>query len=202
MAEKPKMANSESQRQIDNAEKQLESFEQGVKDLTLDRMNSAPRQESESQTQLSQRDIANSKDIYLKPDKTIGVGVNPKTGEREKFNEKFRAAYEYDKELVYFTAQNNEIIGETIELWTKPYAGTNCEFWKVPVNKPVWGPRYLAEQIKRTFYHRLKTEDSRIIGSDGMGSYHGQMVVDNVIQRLDAFPVSTKKSVFLGSGAF
>ncbi len=203
MAGKPKVFNSESEKQIDQAEKQLEAFETQVKELTHDRINQmAPKAERESQVELSSKDIENSKDIYLKPNKSIGPGINPKTGVAEKFNEKFRAALEYDKELVYFTAQNNEIIGESLEIWTKPYGGMNAEFWIVPVNTPVWGPRYLAEQIKRKFYHRLKTEDSRIVGSDGRGTYTGQMVVDTTVQRLDAFPVSRRKSVFMGAGSF
>jgi hypothetical protein len=99
-------------------------------------------------------------------------------------------------------AENKEIIGETIEIWTRPYGGMPAEFWKVPCNKPVWGPRYLAEQIKRAHYHRLTMQENRIVGSDGMGQYFGSMAVDSTIQRLDAMPVSTRKSLFMGSSSF
>ena len=202
MATKPKVYNSESEKQLDQAEMQLKDFETQVKELTQDRINQmAPKAERENKTELASVDIAKSKDIYLKPNKSIGPGINPKTGVAEKFNEKFRAALEFDRELVYFTAQNNEIVGESVEIWTKPYGGMNAEFWIVPVNTPVWGPRYLAEQIKRKFYHRLKTENSQKVGEDNRGTYHGHMVVDTTIQRLDAFPVSTRKSVFMGAGA-
>ena len=34
---------------------------------------------------------------------------------REKFNENFRATYEYDKEYVQFIAEHKELIGEKIE---------------------------------------------------------------------------------------
>jgi hypothetical protein len=203
MAEKPKMMNSESQKQIDKAETQLESFDSQVKELTMDRINQlAPTNTNRpDEAPIGRKELANLKDIYLKPEKVIGPGVNPKTGVAEKFNEKFRAAYEFDKELVQFQAVNNEIIGETLEIWTKPYGGTNCEFWKVPCNKAVWGPRYLAEQIKRKFYHRLRTED-RPTNMTGEGTYYGSMVVDNTIQRLDAYPVSQRRSVFMGSTGF
>jgi len=63
----------------------------------------------------------------------------------------------FQKEYVQFIAENKEIIGETIEIWTRPFGGMPAEFWKVPVNKPVWGPRYLAEQIKRCYYLVIKT---------------------------------------------
>ena len=85
------------------------------------------------------------------------------------------------------------------EMWTKPYAGCPAEFWRVPSNKPVWAPRYVAEQIKRRNYHRLTMDESKSTGGDGMGQYYGQIVIDTTIQRMDAFPVSTRRSVFMGA---
>ena len=76
-----------------------------------------------------------------------------------------------------------------------------AEFWQVPTNKPVWGPRYLAEQIKRKFYHRLMMENKQTEAGDGM-TYYGQMAVDTTVQRMDARPVSTRKSIFMGANNF
>jgi hypothetical protein len=191
---RPKAQNSLAASEMDKAEAQFDKFDAEIKEMTLDRMNQAPKLEVEPQTKLSQNEIARSKDIYLKPFKSIGV--------REKFNENFRASWEFDKEYVHFTAENKEIIGETIEMWTKPYAGVSAEFWKVPVNKPVWGPRYLAEQIKRCSYHRLKMDETQTTGRDGTGVFYGQMAVDNTVQRMDAMPVSSRKSIFLGASGF
>ncbi len=81
-------------------------------------------------------------------------------------------------------------------MWSKPFPGMPAEEWVIPVNKPVWAPRYVAEQIKRKFYHRLKTESNQTTGVDGVASYHGTMVVDTTVPRLDARPVHTRKSVF------
>lgn len=184
-----KQANPE----MEKAEKQLQAFESSVQTLTLDRMNEAPLQETEPQTQISQKELAKSKDIYLKPFRSIGS--------REKFNEEFRSQWEHSKEYVCFTAENHEIIGEDIDIWTKPFAGLPAEWWKVPVNKPVWGPRHLAEQISRCKYHRLKTED-RQTGTEQGVSYYGNMVVDNIVHRLDAKPVIRKSQVFLGANSF
>lgn len=180
-------------KEMEQAEKNIDAFNDSVKDLTLDRMNTAPKQDVEPQTKLSQKDIEKSKDIYLKPERAIGS--------REKFNENYREEYNIAKEYVHFVAENKEIIGEALETWTKPFAGMAAEFWKVPTNKPVWGPRYLAEQIKRKFYHRLKTED-RMTQGDGNMSFYGSMVVDTTIQRLDAIPVSSRKSIFMGANSF
>jgi hypothetical protein len=88
-----------------------------------------------------------------------------------------------------------------IEIWTRPYGGVPAEFWKVPVNKPIWGPRHLAEQIKRCSYHRLSMQNTTT-NSDGVGQYYGSLAVDSTIQRLDARPVSTRKSIFMGSKNF
>jgi len=186
---KPRV-NSESQKHLEKIEEQSKVFEQNVKDLTLDRMNMAPKKEEEQQTKLSTQEVLNSKDIYLKPKRVIGC--------KDKFNEKYRAAYEFSKQYVQFIAENKEIIGESIDIWTRPYGGMPAEEWDVPVNKPVWGPRYLAEQIKRKFYHRLVMQQSTT-GSDHMGQYFGTMAADTTIQRLDAIPVNRNKSLFFSA---
>lgn len=118
-----------------------------------------------------------SNEIYLKPSRTI---LN-----KDKFNETFRSKYEHDKEYVRFIAENVEVGGERIEIWTRPYPGMPAEFWEVPVNKPIWGPRYLAEQIKRKHYNRFRMEDKPISSEGGM-TYYGTMAVESVVHRLNA----------------
>lgn len=187
------MAKTRTETELDKAKEQIDTFNESVNQMTLDRMNQAPKQDVEPQTKLSSKDIEKSKDIYLKPTRTFFA--------KEKFNERFREEYNFQKEYVHFIAENREIIGEEIELWTKPFPGVPCENWKVPVNKPVWGPRYLAEQIKKAQYHRLKMEN-RVSGGDHAGEYFGTMAVDTTINRLDALPVSSRKSIFMGAANF
>ncbi|MCF1193275.1 hypothetical protein LRR18_16925, partial [Mangrovimonas sp. AS39] len=115
------------------------------------------------------------------------------------FNENYRKEYEYAKEYVNFIAENKMIIGEIIEMWTKPFAGMACEFWKIPVNKPIWAPRYVAEQIKRAKYHILSMRDTVTNDEGRMGQYYGTMAVDSTVQRLDAHPVGSSRSVFMGA---
>ena len=179
--------------ELEKVAEQFKEFDESIQALTFDRLNETPKQDLEPQTKLSQRDIANSKDIYLKPYKRVGG--------RDKFNERFRDDYNYDKELVYFIAENNEVGGEDIEIWTRPYGGVDAEFWKVPVGKPVWGPRYLAEQIKRKYYHRLIMQQ-KVVSDGSEGSYYGQMAADTTIQRLDARPATKSRSVFMGANNF
>lgn len=195
MIQKPKLSNSQSQNELDKAEKQFDAFDESIKQMTLDRMNEAPKQELEPQTKLSSKDIERSKEIYLKPHTTISS--------RDKFNERFREDYNFQKEYVHFTAEHNELKGEAIEIWTRPFGGTPAEFWKVPTNKPVWGPRYLAEQIKKKSYSRFVMQQSVMSQSlGGIGEMYGAMAIDTKIQRLDAHPVSARKSIFMGASGF
>ena len=191
MANKPKV-NSEGEKELQKAADQFEAFDANVKEMTLDRMNMAPKQELEPQTKLSTREAQKSTDIYLKPHKTVSS--------RDKFNEKYREAYEFAREYVQFIAENKEVMGETIDMWTRPFAGMPAEEWLVPVNKPVWGPRYLAEQIRSKTYHRLVMQD-RVTEDMGNMKMYGQMTVDTTIPRLTAEPVSGRKSVFMGANA-
>lgn len=193
MAEKPKVTSS-AQAEMDKVEKQFEAFDENVKNLTMDRMNAAPKEEAEPQTKIASTDIQKKNDVYLKPKRVIAC--------RDKFNERFRQKWEFDKEYVQFIAENKEIIGETIDMWTRPYGGINAEWWEIPTNKPVWAPRYVAEQLKGRFYHRLVMQQNTITAADGMGSYYGQLAADTTIQRLDAIPVSQRRSVFTGSKGF
>jgi hypothetical protein len=193
-AEKPKV-NSAGQRELDKVGAQFDAFEKNVKDLGANRMEGVKREESEPQTKLSQKEIGNSRDIYLKPKKTAHS--------KEVFNEKFRKDYEFQKEYVQLIAENYELIGSMIEMWTKPFPGMPAEFWEVPVNTPVWAPRYVAENLRKCNYHVFSMQENvGVTGSDQMGTYTGKMVVDTVKQRLDARPVSGAKSIFMGASGF
>lgn len=191
--------NSFGQKELDKAEKKFDEFQQEIKEVSSGinhRMDLSRRPQEEMQVPLSTSQINNAKDIYLKPKRSIGS--------REKFNEKYREAYTYDKELVAFIAENKELVGEEIDVWTKPYAGMPAEEWIVPTNKPVWGPRYLAEQIKRKYYNRLVMNERQVTSQDGTGTFTGQLVVEEQRQRLDARPVAkgSRSSVFLGASGF
>jgi hypothetical protein len=199
-SKRPKV-NSEGQKELDKAASQFEAFDSQVKEMTLDRMSKSPERESEPNVKLSQRELEGSKDVYLKPHRSFPPGVNPKTGEVEKFNERFRAEYEFQKEYVRFVAQNNEIIGETIEFDLKKFPGTPINSWKVPVGKPVWAPRMVAERIKGCKHHKLVMQDKPTGGDQNM-QYYGTMAVDTTIQRLDAYPATETKSLFMGAVNF
>lgn len=185
-AVKPKV-NSAAERELDKCEEQFKVFDEHVKELTMDRMNLVPRTEQEGQTKIAQADIAKAKEFVLKPSNYVAS--------REKFNEKFRKDYEYDKQYISFIAENIEVRGELIEMWCKPYPGCPAEFYKVPVNIVVSGPRYVYEQLKRKFHHKLTMQESASSGSDHNAQYYGRMAVDSTVQRLDAREVSSRRSI-------
>ncbi len=191
---KPKPTSSFAEKELDKVQAQFDKYDDKIKELTMDRMALAPKEETEMQVKMSTREQQAAKAIYLKPHKSIGTS--------QKFNEKFREQYQFDKEYVHFIAENKECKGETIDMWTRPYGGMPAEEWLVPVNKPVWAPRYVAEQIRRKSYHRLVMQENKVIHSDFIGETYGQMVADTTIERLTARPVSDKKSVFMGASGF
>lgn len=184
--------NSEGQRELDKVEGQFQSFEENVKSMTLDKANSAPKQEQEP-SRLSQKEYENMGYVYLKPRRTFPS--------REKFNEDHRSEYEKSREIVYFTPYNKEIIGESIELWTKTHPGTPAEEWYIPTGKPVAGPRHLAERLVGCNYHRFTMQNTTQTMQDGLGQYYGAMAVETTVQRLDAVPVNKNKSIFMGANS-
>lgn len=190
MADKPKATSSSMNAELEKVAEHFDQFESQVKSLTQDEMNKAPLYEAEPQTRLSNREAQKADAPYLKPERSIPS--------REPFNERFRDEYNRRKRYVKVIAENNEIIGESIEKWSKPYPGLPAEFWRIPVNKPIYIPEYVAEEVAKCQYHRLVTEDEKITGTDGYATYHGGIVVKETRRRLDCRPVGFGH-VFMGS---
>lgn len=177
MADKPKSLSKE----LERADEQFKAFDDQVKSLTVDEVAKATLHETEPQTKLSDREANKMDAPVIKPSRTMSC--------KNKFNERFRAEYEEDRQLVKCIAENNEVKGETIELWTKFYPGVPAEFWQVPVGKPVYLPKYVAKRLSECEYHRFVMEDSINTGTDGMGTYHGALAVKETRRRLDCRPV-------------
>lgn len=177
-------------KEIDKLTDQFDQFDKQVKDLAAKPVDLSDSQPTEMKAKMSQKEISDtSNDIYLKPRYSIGS--------REKFNESFRDDYEFSKEYVRFIAENKETAGERIEMWTKAFPGVPVEFWEIPPGKTVVAPRYVAEQIKQMKYRRLRMNESTVTGSDSMGTYSGALVADTIVQRADAYPATSRKSVFV-----
>lgn len=168
-----------------------DAFDAQVKEMNIDAMNKAPTQEYEP-PKVSQKQISEN-ESYAKPSRWIA--------DRQKFNPAFEKDWEYAKQYVHCIPIHNELRGDLIEFWTHPFGGKGAEFWQIPSDKPIWIPRYAAEQLTKCKYHRLKMDEAKTRAADGSGTYFGQMVAETTIHRLDAVPVNSGKSIFMGAAA-
>jgi hypothetical protein len=171
MSKDIKVDNS-GQKELKKVEKEFENFNKEVKEVSEKALFTPPLEEKKELDPSIPKDA-----IVLSPIKKINS--------QEPFNENFREDYNYKNENICFIAENIEISGEDISLWTKPFAGMSAMEWSVPVNKPVVGPRYLYEQIASKFYNRLVMDQKPIQSESGM-TYYGTMVATNTIHRLNA----------------
>lgn len=178
---KPKVSSGFAEKELDRAEQQFDRFQEEIRDFNPLEAK-APKIEVEPQTKMSNREANKADAPYIKPIRSMHSA--------EKFNEKYRKDWERAWEYVRCIAENREIIGESIELWTKKFAGDPAHFWRIPVNKPVYIPRLVAEQIASCSYHRLRMED-RPTNVEGGMTYYGTMTVEQTVNRLDARPVGS-----------
>ena len=178
-------------KQIEELKEKSDQFEAQIKEMQTDSFSEKPKEEYRP-PEVSQKEIA-EKEVYIKPTRWIADG--------QKFNPRFEKDWEFAKEYVQCICVHNECRGDIIEFWTHPFGGKGAEFWRVPSDKPVWIPRYAAEQLTRCKYHRMKMDESQMRSADGMGTYYGSMIVQTTVQRIDAVPVSNKRSIFMGKAA-
>ncbi len=185
---KPKI-NAEGQKELERVDDQINQFTESMNKAVNDGRTLAI-QESEPQTKKSQQELKASGTIYLKPKRTVFS--------REKFNEKFRTEFNEKSQYVEFVAENKEVIGESIDFWTKPFPGIPAEEWIVPVNKTVSAPLYVKQRIQECGYTIYRTSDTPVQSEGGI-VYYGQMVAEERKQRLDAREVSKNTRVFIGN---
>lgn len=197
---RPKV-NSAAQKEIDKAEKNFETFSEEIKKHGSRDINDVPLEESAPQTELSRKEIRNAQEIYLKPKRKIFPAADPKTGKPQEFNEKFRKDYEDKREYVRFIAENKEIVGETITLWTKPFPGIPAEEWEIPVNKPVNAPKYVYDNVKRCRYTRLMMDESPTNVEGGM-TYYGRLIAKQKVERLSASKADEEITISMGTCNF
>lgn len=182
MAKAPHV-NCDGDKELRKVDEQISTLNDEIKSPDLSARAVLPEVQAEPQTRMSSREIKNSDAIYLKPLRSISS--------KEKFNEKYRDAHTRGWEYVQCIVENKEIIGESVETWTKKFAGDPAHFWKVPTNKPVFIPRLLAEQLASCKYSRLKmqADERQITTSDGVGTYIGALQYEETVKRIECTPV-------------
>lgn len=185
--------NSEAQKSLDTAQEQFNAFNNQVQSLNPFEVK-APVEEKERQTRLSNGELKKMDAPYIHWTKLVNRPNTTKTPSY--WDEKYRAMHDKDWEYIKVTVENNEIIGEDIEMWTAEYGCDPAHFWKIPTNKPVYVPRLVARKIASCRYHRLVMEDRPTQSTGGM-QFYGAMAVSQTKQRLNAFPVNDNFQVSL-----
>ena len=181
-----------AQKELDKAEKQFDQFEKEIKDLTLDSMNAAPK-EAPSEVQVVKETSRRTK--------TSTSSQNARSLLRKSSMRSSAKIITSLRNTSNSLRRIKRLLERRLTCGTKPFPGMPAEEWEIPTNKPIWAPRYVAEQIKKCTFHRLVMED-RPVSADHAGSYYGSMISKNTIQRLDAHPVVERKSVFMGASGF
>jgi hypothetical protein len=190
-SKKPRV-NTEGQRELEKVEDQIKTFSESMVTAGEERA-SLPVREMEPQTKLSQSEINKSNILYLKPKRTFPS--------REKFNEKYRADFNYQSEYVDFIAENHEVKGESIDFCVKKFPGQPIEEWVVPVNKEVSAPRYVKERIQECGYTIFTTADNTV-ASEGGVKYYGQIVAEERRARLSAREISRVSRISMSTKIF
>lgn len=166
---------------MEKEEEQFNEFHQTIKEFDPLNMQ-APQEEVEQQTKLSKRETKRSDAPTLSPIRTIARRNDDKA--KTYWDEKHAKAREFDRQYVKIIAENREIVNEMIELWTGKYGCDPLEFWNIPVNKPVYVPRYVADNINKAKYHVMVMEDKYTGGSKDTVQFVGAMVASKTRNRL------------------
>jgi hypothetical protein len=181
---KPKV-NSEGQKVLDQAAEKLDAFQEQAREFNPFSGLKNVQVETEPQTKMSNREAKAADAIWIEPIRSVKRPQGGKDNAKVHWDEKWRPQWEEDWKRVKCIVENNELIGEAVEVWTAKWGCDPAHFWKIPVNKPVLIPRLLAEQLSKCQYHRLKMEDS----AEKMNYVNSRLVADHVIRRIDARPV-------------
>ena len=174
MPKKPSVS-SRSEQQLNKAAEKFDKFSEEVKALsTSEERSQVPTAETEPQTKLSKKEAITSDAPIIKPNRAIFS--------KEKFNEKLRKEFEERSKLVKCIVENNEIVGESVQFWFKGYPGTPAQEWTVPVNKPIYIPRYLAEHLAKRQYIRYVMSERQNVAE---GDLTHAMVAKETRHRID-----------------
>jgi hypothetical protein len=175
---KPKLASGFAQKEVDRLETEFDAKAVQMASLTQDAMNEAPVNELEPQTKMTKAKILEADAPKIVPSMTRTANGKKKP-EQDAIRKR---GWEYIRVI----AENVELPGEKIEFWHKPmWAGEDCHFWQIPVNRPIYVPRFVAEHIRSRKYHRLTMQNEMTVETNQFGEMKGKLIATEVRQRLD-----------------
>ena len=175
---KPNVTNGPVQKEIDRLDAEFKAKSEQMSNLTQEEINKAPLKEVEPQTKLSQAQIKELDAPKIVPSRTKKANGKKKP-EQDSLRKR---AWEYIKVI----CENNEIFQEPLKFWYKPMiGGEDCHYWEIPVGRPVYIPRHVAEHIRSRKYHRLVMQEEMTVEHTQFGEMRGKMVATETRQRLD-----------------
>lgn len=186
MARPRKVSSGMIQQEKERIDDQVTDFQQkNLESTSMDAVAAAPIKETAAQTQISAKQIEKTDAPWIKPSRSYSPGKG------EKRIPQLEAEIARGKEYIKCIAENAECLGARLEFWLKKYPGEPCHFWEIPVNRPVYLPRYVAEHISTRWYSRIKMSEGAIydVGSADGGLLNHMQVTERV-RRLDCRPVA------------
>lgn len=175
---KPNVTTGLVQKEVDRLDAEFQAKSHQMSNLTQEEISKAPVKEVEPKTNLSRAQIQEIDAPKIVP--TMSKRANGK--KKPEQDALRRRAWEYVKVI----CENNEILQEPLQFWHKPMiAGEDCNYWQIPVGRPVYIPRHLAEHIRSRKYHRLIMQEEMTVERNQFGEMKGKMVATETRQRLD-----------------
>lgn len=157
----------------------VEKLSEQMSSLTQEEIKKAPMANEEPVMLLSKEEIAAYDAPVIQPSRSFPTKSKPNPKEAKER----RRGWEYVKCI----AENLEIINEKIEFWHNKFLGDPCYFWEVPVNKPIYLPRFIAEHLSTRHYHRFTMADrsGREFTEPGATAGDERLVVKETRHRLN-----------------
>lgn len=164
--------NKELEQAIVNSDKMREDMSK----ITMDAVAGVPLAETDVQTKMTKKQIEEYDAPVIKPSKSM-----PSTG---KPLDKEKAMREDGWKYIKVIAENNEVVGERVDFWHKKFAGDPIYYWEIPVNKPIYVPKHIAQHLSERKYHVFKMQDRSREGLQH-GDYAQSLICQETRRRID-----------------
>lgn len=148
---RPRTSHGSTERELDRVEEQISSYEEKINSLEPASLTTDKPIETAPQTQISKKQIEMTDAPWIRPSKTFSSRAKP----LPQLEADRKRAWEYVKVI----AENKEIQGEMIEFWLLKFPGDSHCYWQVPVNRPIYVPRMVAEHLASRNYTRWRMRD-------------------------------------------
>ena len=181
--ERPKTGSGKIEQELDKVEGQIANIQENILSASPAAIEAkAPEPSNDRIWDLSYREFKAADAPKITYTRMFAPASKP--------NPRCEAERKRGWEYVKCQCENFEIIGEKIEMWLCKWPGDPYTYWEIPVGKPIYLPRWVAEHLSTREYRRLVMSDrntslihSEVEGS-GMSQPTHQMTSVEVRKRL------------------